>query len=110
MLITTPLRNPRDGCVPMPITSMPVGVISPTMQHIFVVPMSRPTTISPFFCDMGWLPLVRKGCGDLGRARRVVEIDPFRLLSGTRDSRAHLREPAQLHRQLRRAEANLLNA
>src|SRR5207244_2332027 len=85
MLITTPLRNPRDGCVPMPITSMPVGVISPTMQQILVVPMSRPTTISPFFCDMGWLPLVREGCGGLVGTRRIVELDP----------RGHLATPGQ---------------
>ena len=52
MLITTPLRSPRDGWVPMPITSMPSGETSPTMQQIFVVPMSSPTTISPFFCAM----------------------------------------------------------
>ena len=52
MLITTPLRSPREGCVPMPITSMPSAVSSPTMQQILVVPMSSPTTISAFFCDM----------------------------------------------------------
>src|SRR6266478_5175968 len=50
MLMTTPLRSPRDGCVPMPTTSIPSGVSSPTMQQILVVPMSRPTIRSPFFC------------------------------------------------------------
>src|SRR5438132_3380370 len=109
MLITTPLRNPRDGCVPMPITSMPEGVISPTMQQILVVPMSRPTTISPFFCDMGWLPLVREGCGGLVGSRRVVEIDPRGPLAAPGESRAHLREPAQFQRQLAGAEADFLN-
>src|SRR5438067_125712 len=110
MLITTPLRNPRDGCVPMPITSMPVGVISPTMQQILVVPMSRPTTISPFFCDMGWLPLVREGCGGLVGTRRIVEIDPRGHLATPGQRRAHLREPAQFQRQLARAESDLLKA
>src|SRR5260221_148861 len=46
ILMTTPLRRPREGWVPMPITSMPSGVTSPTMQQIFVVPMSSPTMIS----------------------------------------------------------------
>src|SRR5437879_2486635 len=106
MLITTPLRNPRDGCVP--ITSMPAGVISPTMQQILVVPMSRPTTISPFFCDMGWLPLVREGCGGLVGSRRIVEIDPRGQLAAPGERRAHLREPAQFQRQLAGAEADFL--
>ncbi len=52
MLITTPLRSPREGWVPIPITSIPSAVTSPTMQQILVVPMSSPTTISPFFCAM----------------------------------------------------------
>ncbi len=34
----------------MPMMSMPSSVSSPTMAQIFVVPMSRPTTISPPFC------------------------------------------------------------
>src|SRR5439155_24453866 len=105
MLITTPLRNPRDGCVPMPITSMPVGVISPTMQQILVVPMSRPTTISPFFCDMGWLPLVREGCGGLVGTRRIVEIDPRGHLATPGQRRALLREPALRERLMARAES-----
>src|SRR6266568_1842931 len=49
MLTTTPLRSPFDGCVPMPMMSMPSSVTSPTMAQIFVVPMSRPTRMSPLF-------------------------------------------------------------
>src|SRR5512133_2833079 len=49
MLTTTPLRSPFDGCEPMPMMSMPSSVTSPTMAQIFVVPMSRPTRMSPVF-------------------------------------------------------------
>ena len=49
MLTTTPLRSPFDGCVPMPMMSMPSSVTSPTMAQILVVPMSRPTRMSPLF-------------------------------------------------------------
>src|SRR5215510_5668606 len=34
----------------MPMMSIPFSVGAPTMAQIFVVPMSRPTTISPDFC------------------------------------------------------------
>ena len=44
MLTTTPFFSPRDGWLPMPITSKPPsGLISATMATIFEVPMSRPT-------------------------------------------------------------------
>src|SRR5262245_12002906 len=47
---TTPFLRPRDGWVPIPSTLMtPSLLASPTMAQIFVVPMSRPTTI--------WCPL-----------------------------------------------------
>src|SRR5512133_3089413 len=49
MLTTTPFLSPFDGCEPIPITSMPSSVISPTMAQILVVPMSRPTRMSPLF-------------------------------------------------------------
>src|SRR5690242_20675934 len=49
MLTTTPLRSPFDGCEPIPMMSMPSSVTSPTMAQIFVVPMSRPTRMSPLF-------------------------------------------------------------
>src|SRR5512146_204557 len=49
MLTTTPLRSPFEGCVPMPMMSMPSSVTSPTMAQILVVPMSRPTRMSPLF-------------------------------------------------------------
>src|SRR5690349_17735921 len=49
MLITTPLRSPLEGCVPMPTMSIwPAGVTSPTMAQILVVPMSSPTMSSAF--------------------------------------------------------------
>jgi hypothetical protein len=50
MLTTTPLRRPRDGCMPSPITFMPSSVTSATMATIFDVPMSSPTiTFLPSF-------------------------------------------------------------
>src|SRR5829696_6755287 len=49
MLTTTPFRSPFEGCVPIPMMSMPSSVTSPTMAQIFVVPMSRPTRMSPLF-------------------------------------------------------------
>jgi len=35
MLMTTPLRRPLDGLVPMPTMSMPSSVTLPTMAQIF---------------------------------------------------------------------------
>src|SRR5215510_2446544 len=47
---TTPFLRPRDGWIPTPSTSTtPLLLTSPMMAQIFVVPMSRPTTI--------WCPL-----------------------------------------------------
>src|SRR5512137_2409693 len=43
MLITTPLRKPRDGLVPIPMISSPSSETLPTMAQIFVVPISSPT-------------------------------------------------------------------
>ena len=44
MLTTTPLRSPRDGLWPRPMTSTtPLPFFSATMAQTFVVPMSRPT-------------------------------------------------------------------
>ena len=40
----------RAGAVPIPMMSIPSSVTSPAMQAILVVPMSRPTMISPDFC------------------------------------------------------------
>ncbi len=43
MLTTTPFFRPREGCTPMPITSMePSEPTSPTSAAIFEVPTSRP--------------------------------------------------------------------
>src|SRR3954466_8132573 len=100
MLMTTPLRSPPEGWVPMPMTSIPSGVTSPTMQQIFVVPMSSPTMMLPFFCAMGGLPLVGQSGGGLIWARRVVEIDSGRPLAAACQRRAHLHQAAQLERQL----------
>ena len=47
MLLTMPFRSPRQGTDPTPRIVMPSSAISPTTAHTFVVPMSRPTTISP---------------------------------------------------------------
>jgi hypothetical protein len=38
----TPLRNPRDGAVPRPTTSMPRSPTLPTITVVFDVPRSRP--------------------------------------------------------------------
>src|SRR5882672_4096642 len=44
MLTTTPFFNPREGCEPMPSTSMePSRPTSPTRATTFEVPMSSPT-------------------------------------------------------------------
>src|SRR5665213_2323559 len=44
MFTTTPFFRPREGCEPMPITSIaPSGVISPTSASTLEVPMSSPT-------------------------------------------------------------------
>src|ERR1700689_2156679 len=47
MLTTTPFLRPREGWLPMPMTSMaPSAVISPTSASTLEVPMSRPTMTS----------------------------------------------------------------
>src|SRR5262245_17503278 len=46
MSTTTPLRSPRDGCVPIPITSIESPAGSATTAQILVVPTSRPTISS----------------------------------------------------------------
>src|SRR3954462_6995269 len=109
MLITTPLRRPREGWVPIPMTLMPSGVTSPTMQQIFVVPMSSPTTISPFFCAMVGLPLVGQGGGGLIRARRVVQIDPRRGLSAAAQRGANRGRPPQLEGDVAGAQPDFLH-
>src|SRR5262245_32192681 len=49
MSTTTPLRSPRDGCVPIPITSIESPAGSATTAQILVVPTSRPTISSSCF-------------------------------------------------------------
>src|SRR6478735_10051972 len=46
MLLTTPLRSPRQGTLPTPRMVMPSASTSPTTAETFVVPRSSPTTIS----------------------------------------------------------------
>src|SRR6188768_685028 len=46
MLLTTPLRRPRQGTLPTPRIVMPSASTSPTTAETFVVPRSSPTTIS----------------------------------------------------------------
>src|SRR6056297_2059621 len=43
ILITTPLRRPREGLVPIPTISSPSSVMAPTIAQILVVPISSPT-------------------------------------------------------------------
>src|SRR5450432_3035286 len=57
MLTITPFFNPREGCVPIPMTSRPSGPSSPTTAAILVVPMSRPTMMSDDFRGMEFLAL-----------------------------------------------------
>ncbi len=57
MLMTTPLRNPMDGCVPMPMILMSDPDTSPTTAQILVVPMSRPTITSCCRCIQALLLL-----------------------------------------------------
>src|SRR5258708_32728303 len=45
---TTPLRRPRQGTFPAPRIVIPSESTSPTTAQTFVVPISRPTTISVF--------------------------------------------------------------
>src|SRR5580704_13614452 len=48
MLATIPLRRPRQGTMPAPRIVIPSDrSTSATTAHTFVVPISRPTTISP---------------------------------------------------------------
>src|SRR5450432_2063031 len=57
MLATIPLRRPRQGTVPTPRIVIPSAPsTSATTAQTFVVPMSRPTTISP--CEAAVLILV----------------------------------------------------
>src|SRR4051812_47703839 len=46
ILLTTPLRSPRQGTLPTPRMVMPSASTSPTTAETFVVPRSSPTTIS----------------------------------------------------------------
>src|SRR4051794_7573896 len=59
MLDTIPLRRPRQGTVPTPRMVIPSSEISPTTAHTFVVPMSRPTTISPCVAALLMHPRIR---------------------------------------------------
>ena len=44
MFTTTPFFRPRDGCEPIPTTSIaPSGITSPTIATTLEVPMSSPT-------------------------------------------------------------------
>src|SRR5262252_8843288 len=63
MFDTMPLRRPRHGTVPTPRIVIPSSAISPTTAHTFVVPMSRPTTISPWVAAVIILPSHRMGNG-----------------------------------------------
>src|SRR5712671_4801382 len=111
MLITTPLRSPRERCVPTPMTSIPSGPTSPTMQQIFVVPMSSPTISSPFFCAMDTPSSADRRHELRGHpfgTRLAVEIDAGRVLAAPGERRPELREPVELERQIVRAEAHLL--
>src|ERR1700722_19553858 len=66
MLTTTPFFKPREGWLPMPITSIvPSCVISPTSASTFEVPISRPTmTCLSDFLAIDAHPI---GRGPLGR-------------------------------------------
>ena len=100
MLTTTPFFRPREGCEPMPTTSIvPSAPSSPTIATTFEVPMSRPTIRlrSVFSRPSG----VASSCGATasGGTRvpadaesiRVAHVDVVDLGEPLRDQRA--REP-----------------
>src|ERR1700691_4428201 len=63
MLTTTPFFRPREGWLPMPMTSMVASaVISPTSASTLEVPMSRPTmTCLSDFLAIDVRPCARQG-------------------------------------------------
>src|SRR6188508_1677450 len=69
MLTTTPFLSPRDGCEPMPSTSMPPSAFtSPTSATTLDVPISRPT-IKPLSERLAMLRInLVSVSGDRGRA------------------------------------------
>src|SRR5882724_10583751 len=66
MLTTTPFFRPREGCEPMPITSIwRSDVISPTMATTFDVPISSPTIkLRSGFLGIGKRPFRIRFAGD----------------------------------------------
>ena len=91
MLTMTPFFNPRETCVPMPMTSSPLSTISATMAAILVVPMSSPTMMSELRLAMlarlrsfGLSSLGRLGCRFLGRGVSVAATQEHRDLSATK--------------------------
>src|SRR5512138_1759004 len=121
MLTTTPLRSPFDGCEPTPMMSMPSSVTSPTMAQIFVVPMSRPTRMSPVFAMSpppdgsrdARRPLRPSRAdrlqphGDPVRAPAVVQVQHLRAPPVRREGGEHALEPVELVGQVAVAEAHL---
>src|SRR5208337_4568173 len=73
MLATMPLRRPRQGTIPAPRIVIPSDrSTSATTAHTFVVPMSRPTTISP--CEAAVLILASKSHAPARRAKKTEQL------------------------------------
>src|SRR6266496_6033946 len=137
MLTTTPFLSPFDGWDPIPMMSMPSSVISPTMAQILVVPMSRPTRMSPLFamsttsgrvgavalrppfeteerCSAPPHPIAahhrprrRQPDRHPRRVEPVVEVEHLRAVPLGAERREHLLEPGELRRQVARSEPDL---
>src|SRR6266540_4430595 len=128
MFTTTPFLSPFDGCVPMPMMSMPSSVTSPTIAQIFVVPMSKPTRMSPLFAMITSrafrasrfalmtpsraLPtVIANPTGEPHRhpvrATAVLEVEHLCALSIGLDGREDALEPRELLRERAVAEADL---
>ena len=75
MFTTTPFLSPFDGWVPIPMMLRPCSPTSPTIAHIFVVPMSRPTMISSLF-----LAIYTSFSSDY-HLSRICKVYVFRCLS-----------------------------
>ncbi len=101
----TPFFNPREICVPMPMTSSPLSTISATMAAILVVPMSSPTMMSELRLAMlarlrsfGRLSFARLVGRLVGRGVTVAATQQHRDLSATKVEvhDPHGRQPAQV--------------
>src|SRR5688572_4670544 len=76
MFETMPLRRPRHGTEPTPRMVRPSSPTSPTTAQTLVVPMSRPTTISPWALTLFMTRQLEHGRRERANFRAVVWIGP----------------------------------